>query len=300
MAREPRPGGISRQMSLLAAEVARAGAERFVRAPEAAARLVRWAGAKGARPVMIVGDSHGRLYVHRARRAGEWLLPLHYLATGASARGLGRATSRSGQGETILKMIANLRASGIDAPVLLVFGQVDIEFVFMFKRLASDPPASLDAEALRVFSAETAEALAAFGAQLAEYTDGPIHLATIFPPALSDDAWRQGYVNAHIANDHASLPLNVLRERLARTEIRTLAVRTQDHASFSEQVKTAAQGHGLKVLDVAGALPMQDGSMSPHLLGAAAGADHHLDFESVRPFIVPLLWSVVQADSGRD
>lgn len=290
MAREPRTGGSSRQLGMLASAVARAGARALVRLPRQTGEMIRRAETAGARPVLIAGDSHSRLYVHRSRRDGAWLLPLHHLATAASARGLGRTDSRSGQGEALMRVVAGAREAELAFPVLLVFGQVDAEFVYMFKRLASDPPAPHDDGAYRAFAAETAEAYAAFAARLP--VTGSVHLATIFPPALSDAAWRSGYVNAHVAGDHAGASVEQVRARLGRAEISPLAARTRDHAVFNVALAEAAQRAGLQMLDTVGALPMKNGALDAALLGQAAGTDHHLDGEALRPYMTPLLWRV--------
>jgi hypothetical protein len=297
MARNSRAGGVSRQLSLLASAIARAGARRLARSPQGAARLICRAGASGARALVIAGDSHSKLYVHRVAAGAEWVLPLHYLATAASARGLGRADSRSGQGAAISRLLAGARDAGLRLPVVLVFGQVDIEFVHMFKRLASDPPAPLDEQALVSFSRETVAAYVEFGARLASDFDVDLYLATILPPALSDAAWKQGYVNANIAGNHTSIAQATIREKLGSTEIATLAERTRDHQAFNEILRTAATAAGLRVLDLASSLPMKDGAVSADMLGPAAGTDHHLDGEALQPFVTPRLMAIARTSA---
>jgi hypothetical protein len=294
MARNSRPRGISRQVGMLAAAIARAGAVQLSRNPGSAARIIRRAEASGARSIVIAGDSHSKLYIHRLRTEEGWLLPLHHLATAASARGLGRVDSRTGQGEAISGLMSGMRQAHLDLPVVLVFGQVDIEFVYIFKRLAEKPPAPLDEDALAAFCAETIQSYVDFGARLAAESGAGLHLATIFPPALSDAAWRQGYVNANIAGNHTDMSQATIRGQLGLAEIATLAERTRDHSRFNDSLRTAAANRGVKILDVATTLPMQAGAVSPKLLGPAAGADHHLDGEALEPFITPLLWAVAR------
>jgi hypothetical protein len=253
--------------------------------------------ARGARPVVIIGDSHSRLYVHRDRRGREWLLPLHHLATGASARGLGRTASRSGVGETVQRLLAGLSAAGAKLPVLLVFGQVDVEFVFTFKRLEQEPPADHDAQTFDAFCRDTADAYAAFAAGLPMAPN--ISLAAIFPPALSDEAWRDGYLNAHIAHQHTALHLVALRERLSRARAEDLAARTAQHRAFNHRLQAAADDRRLGWLHAFDDLLDDGGVAGPERLGAAAGRDHHLDAEAVRPVISNRLWTMIERTSAK-
>jgi hypothetical protein len=249
--------------------------------------------ARGGCPVLIAGDSHSRLYVQRDRRGGRWLLPLHHLATGASARGLARAGSRSGEGERLRGLLAGASAAGAWFPVLLVFGQVDVEFVFTFKRLEQEPAANHDSAAFEAYCDETAEAYADFAAGLPMARN--LTLAAIFPPALSDDAWRQGYLNAHIAHQHTTLEVAALGERLAATRVEDLAARTAQHRVFNGRLRAAAETRGLAVLEAFGDLLNRDGVAGAERLGPAAGRDHHLDVEAVRPALVTRLWTMIDA-----
>lgn len=297
LARSPGTGRLSRQFRLLMLAIARQGARALVETPEDVARLLREAERHGARAFLIAGDSHSALYVHRSRRQQEWLFPLHYLATAASARGLDRSESSLRHGEAIQHLLANLSQTRLRIPVMFVFGQVDVEFVYMFKRLATDPPAAADAIPIEDFGAETIVSYITFARRMKNETGAEIHLATIFPPALSDAAWRQGYLNANIALDHAGMPDAMVQERLARTEIATLPVRTAQHGHFNERLTAAAKIAGLPTLDAASQLPKQDGVVSTSLLGAAAGSDHHLDAEALWPYVVQALWQTLPAQA---
>jgi hypothetical protein len=298
MRRTPATGSTSRQLGHLAQAVAAAGARALCDRPAEAMRLISALRRQGAQPVLLIGDSHSRLYVHRAERAGRWLLPLHHVATGASARGLGNRESRSGHGQRIVRLVERATEAGFDAPVLLVFGQVDVEFVFTFKRLERDPPAALDDAAFVAFAETTAQAYAAFAARLQPAAQ--VILATIFPPALSDAAWRHGYLNAHIAQEHAAADFDTLGRRLSCVDIAGWPERTAQHRLFNDRLRSCARAHGLRILDAAGSLSSAAGVVSPDMLGRAAGRDHHLDVEAVRPTVTAKLWDLVDGPKDTD
>lgn len=285
MRRTPTSSRLSRQLDLLGEAISAAGAAALMDDPDAAAAMLAALGRQGAAPVVIVGDSHSRLYAQRDRQGRRWLLPLLHLATGASARGLGRTHSRLGLGAAI----RSVAGAAPKLPLLLVFGQVDVEFVFTFKRLASDPPAPRDATAFAAFAEEAASGYAAFAASLPARAT----LAAIFPPALSDQAWRAGYLNAHIAGAHAELDIAILRERLQRADIADLPQRTAEHALFNRILAAEAATHGLGWLDVWDGLPMAAGAVSPEMLGRAGGRDHHLDAQALRPHLTAKLWRLI-------
>jgi hypothetical protein len=286
-------GPARRLVRTLPVTLAEAAGRALEADPQAAIAMVRRLENLGAQPLLVAGDSHSRLHARATRRGGRWLLVILHAATGASAAGLANPQSRSGEGERLARLLAQARAGGLRAPVLLVFGQVDVEFVFTFKRLRSDPPAALDKAAFRRFCRETAQAYADFAASLTG--PGPVTLASILPPALSDEAWRAGYLNAHLGSEHGELPLPVLAERLQRAEIASRGARTADHRRFDAALRRAASARGLGFLDVARELPIQEGAAHPALLGPPAGRDHHLDYPATDPYITPVLWRFAES-----
>jgi hypothetical protein len=192
--------------------------------------------------------------------------------------------------------MARAGEAGLRLPVLLVFGQVDAEFVFTFRRLAKDPPAPFDEQAFIGFCEDTAEHYAEFAASLPQL-GRPAWLAGILPPALSDAAWRAGYLNAHIASAHGGLPLEVLADRLKRADPPSLIDRVRHHQGFNRALESAARRRGLGFLDVAATLPMSGGAPEPDLLGPPARRDHHLDYSALGAYIRPALWRLVR-ESG--
>jgi hypothetical protein len=252
----------------------------------------------GARPYVVIGDSHSRLLVRRSRDARDrWLAPLWWLESGASARGLGQAEARSGAGGRVRAAVRQaLGLSG--APILLKFGQVDVEFVQMFKRLEVDRPA-FDPAVFRAFADETIGRYVAFLVDAVVPADrARMHVCSLFPPALSDAAWRTGYVNAHLVDLHGPADREGLAGRLAKLEIPDLAARTAQHAVFNAALAAAARAEGFAVCDDFTALLGPGGVVDPRWLGPQAGADHHLDFHAVRPQVVDRLWRLPEGSPG--
>lgn len=266
-------------------------AQEFPRAaaldPQRIRSLLMAARRQGARALAIVGDSHSTALVRRSVRAGRWLLPLHLLCTGASARGLANPEAAAGAGAKVQAFLQHLSTTG--TPVVFMFGQIDVEFVYTFKRLEagalSFDPADFDA-----FTGESVDRYVAFLAQALPPDLKPsARVASIFPPALSDAAWRQGYVNAHIAELHGPADARML-ERLAELEIPSLAERTRLHAGFNERLAEAARAAGIGSLDLFAPFLGNAGVVLPAFVGKARGADHHLGYTASRPAVIDRLW----------
>ena len=255
-------------------------------------RLAR-AAEGAAAPYAVVGDSHSRILVRRDRRQGAWLLPVHRLFTGASARGLGVAGSRSGAGERMRHDVEALLA--FTPRILLMFGQIDVEFVHPYRRLEAGRLAYDPAE-MAAFVDETVERYAKVLAKLVAPADrARIDLVSILPPALSDAAWRDGYRNAHIAALHG--PLNS-RIELDGLEIPAAPVRTQVHAAFNARLAQVAATLGYGYLDLFSPLMAAD-TVEHRYLGPAAGADHHLDHHATRSVALGRLWPRLSVDPAR-
>ncbi|WP_426010333.1 hypothetical protein [Caulobacter sp. DWR2-3-1b2] len=238
----------------------------------------------GAMPYAVVGDSHSRILVRRARRGRRWLLPIHRLLTGASARGLSSTESRSGAGEQLGRDIAPLLRA---APrILLMFGQVDVEFVHPYRRFRAGRTA-FDPIELAAFLDETVERYVdALARRIAAADRERIDLVSILPPALSDLAWRRGYRNAHIAQLHGEADGRI---DLAGLEIPVAAARVTAHADFNTRLAAAAPALGFGYLDLFA--PLMAGPMvDPAFQGPAAGQDHHLDYHATREVVLDRLW----------
>jgi hypothetical protein len=224
--------------------------------------------ARGRRPYVLLGDSHSALY----RRFGESLLPLHHIFYGGSARGLGNRQSRTAAGAAICEV---LRTVG-GLPVFIQFGQVDVEFVYSFKRIASGSVA-YDAHHYRAFALETGERYVKFLAEQIPAGDRRnLTVLRVFPPALSDAAWRQGYVNAHIAEQNG-LGVELAVEALRSMAIPSLSERTAVHRTFNSYVEAACRSCGIRVAGAFDELLAGD-VLDLKYVPQSCGADHHLEY----------------------
>jgi len=269
--------------------VARAGLE-----PDSALeRRVSGLQRLGARPYGVLGDSHGRHLIRRDRRNGTWLVPVAHLASSASARGLGRPDGKSRAGPRVTAALRRLLA--IDGlPVLIKFGQVDIEFVQVFKRLAADED-RFSPDAFYAFADETIALYVAFLTGSVPATQRRrVRVMSLFPPALSDAAWREGYLNAHMVAVHGPADTADLATRLGRLEIPDLAERTGLHGAFNARLRSAVEAEGFGWGDDFTPYLCPGGVLDPKWLGKAAGRDHHLDFHAARRTALDQLWPILE------
>lgn len=96
--------------------------------------------ALGGQPFILIGDSHSTSWHDLQTSAvAEWHLDYWIFCAGASASGLSNPASRLQYGNRILSFIKRLNAldGGQSVPILLKFGQVDLEFVFHHRRIRS-------------------------------------------------------------------------------------------------------------------------------------------------------------------
>lgn len=246
----------------------------------------------GAAPYGVIGDSHSRLLLRRDVRRGRWLAPIGALETGASARGLANVDGRSGAGARVQAALSRMLAVE-DLPILLKFGQVDVEFVHTFKRLASGVGA-FDEAGFDAFLDETAERYVGFLAKATPVADrARVRVMSLFPPTLSDASWRTGYLNGHIVELHGPAESADLAQSLARLEIPSQIHRTALHARASARLREAARAKGFAVEDDHTALLGPAGVVDEALLGHTAGRDHHLDFHASRAPMLDRIWSLI-------
>ncbi|MBS0639692.1 MAG: hypothetical protein JSS43_07465 [Proteobacteria bacterium] len=185
-------------------------------------------------PFVIVGDSHSTFYRYAAVRENKWLLPLHVCCTAGSARGLGNPNSRSGYGTQLRGLFQFIedKAATDRMPILIQFGQVDLEFVQPFQRV-KDGAQAFDAEAFRSFAVSSVRFYIEFLCDAIPRSLRPrLTVLGVFPPALSNETLRKGYVNGHIAAldgmDEVSL-----KSVLAALEWPDCHLRTALHADYN-------------------------------------------------------------------
>lgn len=238
------------------------------------------------RPYLLIGDSHSRLCRLVGANQCAPIVPIHILCTAGSALGLSNPQARSGYGSHLKRLAEVL--THVDAtalPIVFQFGQVDLEFVSTFRRIATGRNA-FDAAWFETFSREVAGSYTTF---LTEHFGGfRTHAASVFPPALSDAAWKEGYVNAHVAELEGEEAAAVMRA-VQDLDIPDLLHRTALHRRFNDLLRIRCQETGLQFLDLFQDLVGADETVRPDLVVNSGGRDHHLDFDPTRSLIRPIL-----------
>jgi hypothetical protein len=252
----------------------------------------------GARPYFVAGDSHSNHFSLTGARGAEWLLPVHLLCTGGSAAGLGNPASLSGYGALLRDAVGAVEAlpgSG-RMPFLVQFGQVDIEFVYHFRRVR-DNATELDLDDYRRFCDGVVQRYLAFMAGLFEAPRrGRVCLVSVFPPALSDAAWAQGYVNEDISRRESPDSLRALSEGISGLRIADLRQRTAIHLHFNDRLRAGALRMGFGFADAAAPFLGRDGTIDPRfLVPEANGNEHHLDSRRTYDSAVDLVWRCLDA-----
>jgi hypothetical protein len=248
----------------------------------------------GARPYFIVGDSHSHNLNLTGARGGDWLLPIHLLCTAGSAAGLGNPDSRSGYGHLLqdtTNVIGSLPRAG-DPPLLMQFGQVDIEFVYHFRRVRDNKQA-LDLDDYRAFCDATLDRYIRFVIGLFEPAQrGRVFLVSVFPPALSDEAWHAGYVNGDISWRETDTSVHALSFGIRTLDIADLRQRTEIHRYFNAGLKAAAARNGFGFIDVETGFLGADGLVDPrYIVPESRGFEHHLDSRQTYTGLVDLIWT---------
>ena len=234
----------------------------------------------GARPYVLIGDSHSMLYRRSTAFEDCWLLPLHCDCSGGSAIGLFNPFSRSGYRQRIhavMPLIEGIKGAS-SCPILFQFGQVDMEFVYPFRRIASGVTA-FDQANFDEFVQSSITAYVGFLAEMIPRDRRPmVDVLAIFPPALADHVLRDGYVNEHVTSIEAAIEPDALKTQLKRLEWPGLAHRTRLHRQYNALLSSAAAESGFTTVSDFDRLVAVDGVVDRHFTAIQNGRDHHLDF----------------------
>ncbi len=246
----------------------------------------------GALPYVVLGDSHSHCYSKPMIHDDVLLAPIHLLCSGGSALGLANAKSRSGYGNAIRDFFSR-QASQADRSVvryLFKFGQVDAEFVSVFRRIQHGQARFAMADFER-FARESVTRYEIFLGRVLEIFPHPdrIKVCGIFPPALADATWRTGYVNAHIAFLETGQQVESLAEAVRDLEIPDLLTRTHMHALYNGLLQVACARLGLAFINDFTPLLSGAGVVERAWTGGNQGNDHHLAPEALSPIIGALV-----------
>ncbi len=243
-----------------------------------------------AQPFYVVGDSHSNLYRRFATHDGAWLAPVPLLCSAGSAMGLARPNSRSGYGQRILAWAeTNAKQPSASRLVFLKFGQVDVEFVWNFQRIRSaDTVFSL--QHFDKFAQETARSYLGFVASLAERIGAArLRVCAIFPPALGDAVWAEGYVNGHVGALEGDRSKEALEAGIRTLQIPDLRTRTILHMIFNSYLRAGCLQAGVAFVDDFHPFLGADGVLDPAFVPHSRGRDHHLDHGAVHAPLVRVI-----------
>lgn len=234
---------------------------------------------KAIRPLLMIGDSHCQAYLVPQEIGGNVYVPLAMVCHGGSAAGLANPDSKSGFGTSITRFFDThgelIRESAL--PCFFKFGQVDAEFVWVFKR-AQRHETSWSIADFEVFAANAVTRYMDFLEHLsaAHGLADQTRVLSIFPPTLSDASWHKGYVNARIGQLESDMAGDVLSEKVRQLSIPTQRERTRLHALWNALVMTECARRGLLHVDDFHMLLDQRGLVDHAYTAGHDGADHHL------------------------
>ena len=174
------------------------------------------------------------------------------------------------------------------------FGQVDIEFVYHFRRVQQGFW-QLDLEDYEAFCDMLLDRYISFVTGL---FGSPARLrpclVSVFPPALSDAAWRQGYTNAEIVQRETTDQVDAMQAGLRRLEIANLPQRTAIHAHFSDKLRAACRRLSFGFIDSMTPFLAAGGTVDPQYVNADwDGAEHHLDYRRTYDTAQKLIWQCI-------
>jgi hypothetical protein len=234
---------------------------------------------KGIRPLLMIGDSHCQAYLVPQEIGGIVHIPLPMVCHGGSAAGLANPDSRSGFGTGITRFL-DLHGSLVrdfELPCFFKFGQVDAEFVWIFRRAQRDETSWSMAE-FETFAGRAVTRYMEFLERLSVAHDlvGQVRVLSIFPPTLSDASWHKGYVNARIGRLESDLAGDVLSAKVRQLTIPTQWQRTRLHALWNASVMAECARRGLLYVDDFQMLLDHRGLVDGAFTTGHDGADHHL------------------------
>ena len=272
--------------------------------PHGAAIQSMWHGVRammdqGAKPFFLVGDSHSNAFRIMGTRGGTWLLPIPILCTGGSVAELADPTARSGYGGQLRRSVQFIETLfRIETvPLLVRFGQFDLEFAHHFQR-ARDGLRDLDLSAYRDFCKRTVARYMRFLTALAARLH--IVVVSVFPPVLSDEAWRQGLVNDDVLRQDADMPPTTMSEMLRGIQVASLSQRTEMHLYFNGLLHAACQSHGFGYVDSATPFLAPDGLVAPRFVAPETpGNEHHLDERQTYAEVSLLIWDAIDRVGAR-
>lgn len=251
-------------------------------------RLVRTTQRMPIQPFLVIGDSHSDAYALPRDDGERFYVPFHVACTGGSAIGLGNPASKSGYAQKIARFLERhadlIRTHCI--PCFMKFGQVDVEFVWTFRR-ARERVAEWSFDDFERFAEESAAAYARFAGEMAERfgLHDFLRMCSVFPPCLSDEAWLSGYIDAHVGFLETESALDELVAQVKTLRIPNLFERTRQHALWNALLMRHCARLGLLYVDDFTRMVGTSGVVDAALVAGHSGRDHHLPHPRIGPIV---------------
>jgi hypothetical protein len=230
-------------------------------------------------PYVIIGDSHSILYRQLILGDGAPIMPVHIMLSASSAMGLSNPASRSGARQRLAPLAEALPDS---VGILFKFGQVDVEFVSVFKRVEA-ASTNYDLTEFDQFCRRSVRSYIEFLST--HFCNRDVAIISTFPPALSDEAWRAGYINAHVAALETDGSIETIIAGVKQLQIPTLPERTRQHARYNEMLRGAALEAGFDFIDDFSPFLGPGAVLDPAFVLTSRGSDHHLERAPTTPTI---------------
>lgn len=252
----------------------------------------------GLRPALICGDSHSAFYM-RPEMIAAGVFPLHAFCSGGSAAGLVNQNSKSQYGQHIRRFFEMRDYESLKRFrfFLFKFGQVDLEFVYTYRRMTSGSTRPDMADYID-FADVAASKYVAFLDSLIIRSDAPLVACSVFPPSLLNSNIVQGYANAHIAFLENQADATALSEGLASLQYNSLEERTEVHRAFNTRLaQECAQRDIVFFDDFSPFIDPTTGTVDLRYIEIGNGTDHHLDFHGpeMKAASIPLFAKLNQA-----
>jgi len=239
-------------------------------------------------PYFVIGDSHSNLYRRIVPTEDRLFIPVHILCLASSAIGLSNPNSRSGAGSRLTQLATALKqvTDPSQIQMLFKFGQVDVEFVFNFDRIRNQRPEFREDE-FHSFCQRSIDSYIEFVST--RFSANYVNVVSVFPPALSDAAWRDGYTNAHIVDVESSQRLDEIVAGVRNLEIPALPERTRLSALYNRLLEKKTVQTKLRFLNDFPYFLGRDRVLDPIFVPNHKGADHHLEQKPTAPIIDRLI-----------
>jgi hypothetical protein len=237
-------------------------------------------------PVVVMGDSHSRIFRQTILEPDRRIMPLNLAFGGGSAIGMSRPASRSGYGARLTRAAKAIEsaaaANGIEVPICLCLGQVDVEFVYTFRCLR-DNSLKLNQSGFEAFCEEVAAAYVGWIRSLA--LERPM-IFGINPPCVRDEM----LVRAYNIQMRAYQGANIIDEsgfdgiisRLPSMDLPDQRLRTENHRLFNRVLADAAHSNGIAYADDFDQLIGPDGLLQPCFSSSFVGNDIHVGGDQAR------------------